>query len=156
VLVVHPNKLCLNSVKLEAGLRLEKFCDVSQIIHLSEKMGKTRTNVERIGAQLTRLRFLTLTNLLFYGDHLFVRKMLPAKTNLLSLTIIAEKRKSSMAYQCKSGEDFEVPSISNIINKEFTQFVKLTTIRLKDDWLHLDLRLDGDGFKQISPDHFYE
>ena len=119
-------------------------------------MGKTVTNVEKLGKQLSSLKNLTLTNMLFYGEHLFVRNMLPAKTMLDSLTIIAEKRKSQMAYQCKSGEDFERPSISNIINKEFTHFIKETTIRLNDDWLIMDVHLDGQGFSQIRAGYFQD
>ena len=116
-LVHHHKAVKLKSVRLNQGFKLDQFCDVSAIESLSEKMGKTVTNVERLGKQLKSLKNLELTNLLFYGEHLFVRGLLPEGTTLDSLTIIAEKRKSEMAYQCKSGEDFERPSISNVLNK---------------------------------------
>jgi len=150
--VYNSLDLKLKSVNLSTGIKLAQLCDVSQIEELSEKMGKTMTNVKKIGKQLTSIKRLTLSNLLFYGEHLYVRQMLPENTMLDSLTIIAEKRKSRMAYQCKAGEDFELPSISNVINKQFTHFVKETHIHLNDDWLQMDLQLKGEGISQIQAD----
>ena len=77
--------------------------------------------------------------------------MLPTGTMLESLTIIAEKRKNqNFVY----GADFETPTISNFINKEFTHFVKETTIKLLIDYIHLDVKLDGEGFSTIPSDFF--
>ena len=48
-LVHHHKMLKLKSVKLNQGFKLDQFCDVSAIESLAEKMGKTVTNVEKLG-----------------------------------------------------------------------------------------------------------